>query len=195
MKQDKANTDVDLLKRGLGALPEPTVLPAFIVVIGLPGTGKSYFCGKLAGKAPFCIIESDVMRKSLFATPDYSAQESARLFKACHGLIEDLLYNGIPVIFDATNLAESNRERLYRIADRTKAKLILVRLDAPSEVVYKRLKERKEGADPDNKSDADWEVYLNMKQQVGGIRRNYICVDTSRDIEPVIDKIVRMLNK
>ena len=195
MRQDQDKNDISLLKQSLGILPEPMVSPAFVVVIGLPGTGKSFFCSKLVEKSPFCIIESDAMRKYLIGKPDYSIQESARLFKACHGLIEDLLYNGVPVIFDATNLAESNRERLYYIGDKTKAKLVLVQLDAPSELVYKRLKDRKEGTDPENKSDADWEVYLNMKQRAGRIKRNHIVVDTSRDIEPVIDKIIRIINK
>ena len=194
MRQEQNNKDISLLKQSLGILPEPVVSPAFIVVIGLPGTGKSFFCSKLIEKLPFCVIESDAMRKYLFSKPDYSVQESVRLFKACHGLIEDLLYNGIPVIFDATNLAESNRERLYYIGDKTEAKLVLVQLDAPSELVYKRLKDRKEGADPDNKSDADWEVYLNMKQQAGRIKRNHLVVDTSRDIEPAINKLIRIIN-
>ena len=182
MQQEQDKKDISLLKGSLGMLPEPMAFPAFIVVIGLPGTGKSYFSSKLVEKTSFCVVESDAMRKCLFEKPDYSAEESTRLFKACHGLIEYLLYNGIPVIFDATNLAEPNRERLYHIADRTKAKLVLVQIDAPSDLVYKRLQERKEGSDPENKSDADWEVYMNMKQRVGKIRRNHIVVDTSRDI-------------
>ena len=134
------------------------VEPAFIVVSGLPGTGKSHFCITLAKRLPFVILESDALRKSLFPSPNYSPQESSRLFRACHLLIERFLKKGIPLILDATNLSERFRERLYNIADRLNVKLILVRVEAPTKVVHERLEARQKAANPANKSDADWEV-------------------------------------
>ncbi len=195
MTQSQISTDLDCLKRSLHKLPEAVVKPAFIVVIGLPGTGKSFFCRKLAEKSSIYILESDAMRKTLFPSPDYSATESTRLFLACHALIEELLKKGVSLIFDATNLSEHHRERLYRIGDKTGAKLILVRVDAPPEIVQQRLEARKKGVTLEDKSDADWKVYRQMKTQVDKIRRNYLSVDTSRDILLVIDKIIRMINR
>jgi len=186
-------SDVQRLAESLGELPEPVVKPTFIAVSGLPGTGKSYFCSKLAERLPFVILESDALRKALFPSPSYSKQESSRLFQACHHLIEELLKRGVPVILDATNLSERFRERLYNIADRLDAKLILVRVEAPPEVVHERLKARLENSD--GNSDADWEVYNRMKPRVQKIRRNHYAVDTSRDITPALDKIVREANR
>jgi len=180
---------------GLGELPEPVVAPAFIVVSGLPGTGKSYFCSKLAERLPVVILESDALRKTLFPTPAYSAPESAHLFQAIHHLIERLLRKGIPLILDATNLSEPHRERLYSIADHLNARLILVRVEAPSQVVYERLKARSEGMNSRGNSDADWAVYQKMKLAFEKIRRNHYAVDTSRDIAQVLDKIVRAVNR
>jgi len=185
-------SDVKRLAESLVKLPEPVVKPTFIVVSGLPGTGKSYFCGKLAERLRFVVLESDALRKTLFPVPGYSPEESARLFRALHRLIEGLLKKGVSLILDATNLSERNRERLYNIADRLEAKLVLVRVEAPPEVVYARLKSRVGGAD---KSDADWSVYQKMKPAVERIRRNHYAVDTSRDITPVLDKIVREVKR
>jgi len=184
-------SDVQRLSESLGQLPESVARPAFIVVSGLPGTGKSYFCSKLAERLPFIILESDALRKVLFPSPGYSSQESSRLFQACHHLIEELLKRGVPLILDATNLSERYREHLYRIADRLDVKLILVRVEAPPQVVHERLKTRQEGVDSVSKSDADWTVYQRMKPSVQHIRRNHYAVDTSRDITPVLDKIIR----
>jgi len=186
-------SDVQRLAESLGELPEPVVKPTFIAVSGLPGTGKSYICSKLAERLPFVILESDALRKALFPSPDYSKEESSRLFQACHHLIEKLLKRGVPVILDATNLSEPYRERLYNIADRLDAKLILVRVEAPPEVVRERLKARL--GNPECNSDADWEVYNRMKHRVQKIRRNHYAVDTSRDITPALDKIVREANR
>ena len=195
MEDIRIISDAQRLSERLGQLPEPMVEPAFIVVSGLPGTGKSYICGKLVERLPFIILESDALRKTLFPSPTYSLAESSQLFQAIHHLIEELLKKGVPLILDATNLSERYRERLYNIADRLNVKLILVRVEAPPEVVFQRLKARAEGTNPENKSAADWAVFQKMKPTVEKIRRNHYAVDTSRDITPVLDKIVREINR
>ena len=195
MEDSQLISDVQRLTDSLGQLPEPVVKPAFIAVSGLPGTGKSHFCSKLAERLSFVIVESDALRKALFSPPSYSSPESSRLFLALHLLIERLLKKGISLILDATNLSERYRERLYNIADRLDVKLILVRVEAPPQVVYERLKSRQEGAEPESKSDADWGVYQRMKSTVQKICRNHYAVDTSRDITPVLDKIVREVRR
>jgi predicted kinase len=193
MRQEKIKADVLRLKENLGQLPEPMVNPPFIVVSGLPGTGKSYFSRRLSEKMPLAVLESDSLRKQLFSSPQYTPQESARLFQACHSLIEELLKEGVPLVLDATNLEELHRERLYYIADKLGIKLIIVRTEAPTEVVYQRLEQRR--FDPEGSSDADWRVYEKMKPNDQQIRRNHFRVDTSKDISPVIDKIVREANR
>jgi predicted kinase len=194
MKRD-IEKDVRVLRQSIKGFPEPAVAPAFVVVSGLPGTGKSFFCRKLAQEDAFCMLESDALRKTLFSSPDYSVEESSHLFMACHCLIEDLLNQGLPVIFDATNLSEYNREQLYRISDRVGAKLILVSVEAPTELVHERLQMRKSTPDPDDKSDANWAIYQKMRPVVDLIKRNHFVVDTSRDIHPVIKKIIREINR
>ena len=186
-------TDVERLAESLGPLPEPVAHPALVVVSGLPGTGKTYFCGKLAERLPLAILESDALRRALFSPPGYSPKESAHLFEVVHRLIEALLKRGISIILDATNLAERNREYLYSIADRLGVRLILVRVEAPPQVVHERLKNRLN--DSGNKSDADWAVYQRMRPSAERIHRQHYAVDTSCDITPVLDKIVRAVRR
>ncbi len=195
MEPSQINRDISKLKESLGSLPEAVANPGFVVVSGLPGTGKTFFCKKLAEEQSFCIVESDALRKVLFQLPDYSPIESAYLFTLIHGLIKWLLEEGIPVILDATNLSERNREYLYRISDGAGARLALVSVEAPPAIAYQRLQARKNGALPDTKSDADWEIYNQMKSKAEKIQRNYFVVDTSREITPVIDKIIHTLNR
>ena len=172
-------------------LPEAEAQPTIIVVSGLPGTGKSYFCRRLAERLPFLILESDALRKQLFQAPTYSIEESTHLFRAIYQLIEDLLKKGIPIIVDATNLEERHREHLYNIAERLSARLILVSVQAPPELVEKRLKKRMARKNVKDNSDADWEVYQKMKATAEKIKRRHFTVDTSKDITAVIDKVVR----
>jgi len=191
MRAEEAAVDMQVLKRGLDDVPEAVASPVLVVVSGLPGTGKSHFSRKLAEQLPSLVLESDALRKRLFLSPSYSGQESRRLFYACHHLIDELLRSGISVILDATNLVEQHRERLYRIADTLMVKLMIVQVEAPRDLVRERLERRTPGADLEDYSDADWGVYQRMETRAERIRRNYFAVDTSRDIAPVIDKIVR----
>jgi predicted kinase len=189
-------SDTEQLLESLEQLPEPVVKPAFVVVSGLPGTGKSYFCRRLAERTPVIILESDVMRKALFPSPAYSMTESARLFQAIHHLIEHLLKKGIPLVLDATNLSERNREHFYHIAYQLDARLVMVRVEAPPEVVQERLRNRADGTgSEEDQSEADWAVFQKMKTSVQKIRRHHFAVDTSRDIAPVLDKVVREINR
>ncbi|MGB2876606.1 MAG: ATP-binding protein [Dehalococcoidales bacterium] len=196
MTETQVVSDTEQLLESLVQLPEPVVKPAFVVVSGLPGTGKSYFCRRLAERIPVIILESDVMRKTLFPSPTYGATESARLFQATHHLIEHLLKKGIPLVLDATNLSERNRERLYHIAYQLDARLVMVRVEAPPEVVQERLRNRANGTgSEEDQSEADWAVFQRMKTSVQKIRRHHFAVDTSRDIAPVLDKVVREINR
>ena len=193
MEQSQLTVDVKRLAESLRELPELVAKPVLIVVSGLPGTGKSYFCRRLTERLAAIILESDAFRRVLFPSPSYSLAESGRLFKAVHRLIKELLGKGVSVILDATNLSERYREYLYSIAERLEVKLILVRIEAPSSVVRERLRARLEN--PEESSDADWEVYQKMKHSVDKITRKHYAVDSSRDITPVLDKIMREVRR
>ena len=193
LPSERLREDVQALFQSLGQLPPPVEKPVFIALSGLPGTGKTYFSQKLTEVYPAVILESDALRKVLFPRPTYSWRESARLFRACYLLIEELLRRGIPLVLDATNLIERYRRKLYAIARKAGVKLILVKLQAPPEVVRKRLEAREK--DPRNRSDAGWEVYLMMRPREEKIRRRHFVVDTTQDVQPAIKKILREIKK
>jgi predicted kinase len=176
-------------------LPPPRTSPALVVLSGLPGSGKSYFCRRLASRYPLARLESDALRKALFGQPTHSADESRRLFSACHLVLSRLLSRGIAAIFDATNLREMHRRQVYHIADEHKAKLILVHLQASPAVVHERLEARARGPRSQDLSDAGPEVYERMQHDVEPIGRPHISVDTSADIEPAIAAILQQIEQ
>jgi len=195
MGDNRVKEDVERLRRSLGDLPLPQIEPPLVVVSGLPGTGKSFLCRTLAERLDYLVLSSDSLRQTLFLEPKYDDDENRRLFAACHALIEGLLKAGIPIIFDATNLLERHREPLYHICDKAGAKLILVSVEAPEELVQERLLGRQSGIDPEDRSRAGWEVHQRMKYRKEKIPRNHFVVDTSRDINVAIDKIARATRK
>lgn len=181
--------DMEVLRASLPPGPESTARPVMVILSGLPGSGKSYFGRRLVEQVPLLTLQSDGLRKILFPNPSYAEEESARLFDACHALIEDLLARGTPLLIDATNLVESHRERLYRAARQPGVLTVLVYLTAPREVAYRRLQRRSQGTAPEDNSDAGREVYDRMRSAVEPIRRGHLVVDTSKDIAPAVAEV------
>jgi len=194
MEASDAATKTRRLIDSIRPLPAHEAKPVLIMLSGLPGTGKTFLCRQLTQRLPYIVLESDAIRKKLFPRPAYSTAENTSVFHAIDQLIQELLQKGVSIIFDATNLKENHREGIRRISESAKARLIIVNVTAPPEVVYKRMKSRVEKPGADNKSDAGWAVYERMKRDLEKISRPHITVDTSKDITPIIEKIVKEAN-
>jgi hypothetical protein len=148
-----------VLQRLPGAY-ETAATPVLILVTGLPGTGKSFVTRKIAERLPAVIVESDQVRRILFPHPTYAGQESVWVHRVAHAAMERLLKASYRVIYDATNLVEWHREKIYWMAHRTGAKLVIVQTVAPEEIVRARLEKRLRDREAGDLSDANWTIYL-----------------------------------
>lgn len=189
------NQAVATVEERLANTEETTAWPVLIMLCGLPATGKSYLARRLVEQMPFVIVETDFVRKTLFPTPAYSAQESGLVHDVCHALMEKLLRRGARVIFDATNLLEFHREKVYRLARSAAAKLVIVQTVAPEAVVRERLEKRKIARDSDDISDANWAIYKRMVTTQQPIGHPHLIIDTSGDLVEAVNKILRMAQK
>jgi DegV family protein with EDD domain len=183
--------DVGILEEALGPLPAAVARPALVMLSGLPGAGKSHLARELARRHPFAVVESDRLRKALVRRPDYGQKESARLFAACHELMDRLLSRGVSCLFDATNLREEHRRPVYAIADRRGARLVVVAVTAPAEVAHKRLERR--ALDPLERSDADVRVYEEMTGDAEPIGTEYVVVDSTEDVAVEAGRVLAAL--
>lgn len=85
--------------------------PIFIMMVGLPGSGKSTYAKELAGNINAKICSSDAIREEL--TGDINSQNNnEEVFKLLHKRIKERLVNGENVIYDATNI-NSKRRRAF----------------------------------------------------------------------------------
>ena len=87
-----------------------------LMLVGLPGSGKTTFARSLSSLHPFLVLESDRLRKTLVPKPEYSADEHSRVFRASHRLIDEFLDSGYQVLLDATNLGQRNRRPVITIS-------------------------------------------------------------------------------
>jgi predicted kinase len=193
---DAPEQDVARILASLGPLPPPRRRPALVVLSGLPGSGKSTIAHELRQRVSAAVLQSDRVRKLLIPVPDYSTDESARVFGAIHATLERLLADGIPAILDATTLEQRQRAPLARIAERTGARLILVWVQASEREVRRRLAARHAGGRAGyDVSDAGAEVYEMMRGRVEPIRGRHMTINTDRDYAPAVASLAQLITK
>jgi predicted kinase len=139
--------------------------PALILVMGLPGVGKSHCARLLCGRLGAAHVASDELRSRLFIAPSYADEENRAVFAAATALVDSLLGEGHRVVVDATNLTARNRAGTVDAARRRGIPVTYVRVTASDEDARGRLASRRAGRAPGDHSEADEPIYDRMRAQ------------------------------
>jgi predicted kinase len=168
-------------------------LPLLIILSGLPGVGKSTLARRLQthyAPDPVVVLQSDRIRKQLFAPPTYSAAENAQVHDTIRQRIGTLLASGHIVIYDATNLTQAYRDRSLAVASIYPA--TTVEVVAPESTVRARLAQRQQ--DPLALSDATYEIYQQFSAIVEPVTTNSIRVRGVDGFSADFDRLITFLD-
>ncbi|TMG36777.1 MAG: ATP-binding protein [Chloroflexi bacterium] len=113
------------LRREVAEVPDrPHGRPAVVMLMGLPGVGKSHVARLLCARLGAAHVATDELRSRLFIAAAYTDAENRAVFATSQALVEVLLGEGHRVVVDATNLLAPEDhsdadERVYeRMRDR-----------------------------------------------------------------------------
>src|SRR5215213_4896343 len=118
------------------------------LMLGYPGSGKSTFAKLLASQTGAVRINSDEIRRRMFAKVDDIKNPGLNpyVFGALDYAAEAILRAGYSAIYDANNNRLSERDKSRAIADQFAVPTIVVWIKTPLEVAKQREVERqKEG--------------------------------------------------
>ena len=133
--------------------------PVLIMVMGLPGSGKTYFSNAFAKAIGGVHINSDIIRKRLMEKPAYSPEDKDKIYKGMYEEVTRALLQGQPVIVDATFSLENYRAPYFRFATENQIPCRIILTEAQEDIIASRLQHKR----PD--SDADYEVYKKIKSE------------------------------
>lgn len=159
-----------------------------IIVVGLPGSGKSYFASRFAGMLGATYIKSDEVRKQLLSKKSYSEKEKLSVYDAMLKQMTTLLEQKKDIVLDATFY---KREIRAKFLDELKGKagIYLIEVRANVALTRERLKKQR----PD--SDADFEVYKKIKQQWEPLTEDHLILrSTNENIAGLLQKASDYLN-
>lgn len=90
--------------------------PHLIVMVGIPGAGKSFFAERFANTFGAPIISSSRLQTELFNTPSYNSDEQAIIDRIGNYMLEELLKTGQTVIYDGASGSRTERSELTKKA-------------------------------------------------------------------------------
>ena len=112
------------------------LMTEFIMLVGLPASGKSTYAEKLKEKE-YHIHSSDSIREEL--TGDANTQDKNKdVFATLHKRVKDDLSNGISCVYDATNMSMKRRKAFLNEIKQYNCRKICVLFVMPVEVCKKR---------------------------------------------------------
>lgn len=132
--------------------------PVLLVTLGFPGPGKTYFSRRFARDFNLAHLNSDFIRSELFINPEYTLTENKILFRAVDFIADQLLSQGISVIYDANLTKKIYRQRLYKITRDHQIRSLLLWFQTPVETARRRLAKR---VNDGSKSQRRFQVYVN----------------------------------
>ena len=171
--------------------PTPNGAPALVVVMGLPGVGKSHCARLLCARLGAAHVASDELRSRLFIAASYADEENRAVFAAVTALVDELLGEGHRVVVDATNLIARNRAGTIAVARRRAVPVIFVRVSASDEDVRARLASRRSKRAPEDHSEADETIYERMRAQpFEPPGEGFLELRNGHDLDGDIDRVV-----
>lgn len=153
-------------------------MPKFIMMVGLPGSGKSTWAKEYAktSENETVILSSDAVREELFESRGVNTQTSEnheKVFTTMFHRAKTALAEGKNVVYDATNLKKKNRIHVLRGLQFIQCQKICQLLILPYEECLRRNRER----DDVVPEEVIWRMYTGFQPPHGSEGWDYISVE------------------
>lgn len=159
-----------------------------IIVLGLPGSGKSYFASRLAEKLNATYVSTDELRFKLFPTRTYSASEKLAVYDAMLNMLNNDELAQKAIVFDGTFYKKSIRNKFETEARKRGSHLIYIEVTAQEKSIMGRLQK------PRMNSEADVDVYHKLKDEYEPLLQDHLILDSSEShIDTMLQQAIQYI--
>jgi len=146
-----------------------------VMVAGLPGSGKSYFAEKFAGRLGAEYINSDRVRHEMDALGKYSFDDKLVVYREMMQRALRAIQSGKPVVVDATFYRHTMREMFLQLAAAHNSPIQVIEVTADEALVKARLNAARKY------SEADFDVYKKIRDEFEAITTPHLTLRSTND--------------
>lgn len=159
-----------------------------VVVMGLPGSGKSFFASRLATAIHADHISSDKLRKKMIERRTYSIKEKDLVYDEMLKEMRNGIKQGKNLVLDATFYKNETRNK-FEEETRDGGKIVFMEIIADETLIKERLQSPRED------SEADFTVYKIIQQQWEPIKEQHLILQSTNDnIESMLEEAITYLH-
>ncbi len=164
--------------------------PFVLVVMGLPGSGKTFLAKRLAPVLNAVHISSDRVRKQEQRLGWYTSSDKQWIYQEMLVQATKLLQQEKSVVLDGTFHRRTYRQLVKDFAAIHRWPLFFVEMTAGEETIHQRVTKPR----PD--SEADYPVYQLLKQQYEPLQLPHLPLDSSRQsVEEMLGAVENYLTQ
>jgi predicted kinase len=145
-----------------------------IIVLGLPGSGKSFFASRLARQLGTRYLNSDEARMTMNARGKYTFEDKLSVYRKMANDADQALRQGESIIVDGTFYHHKMRDLFTSLAASHHAPIHFIEITAREEIIKERL------AKPRRESEADYDVYQFVGKQFEQPEMPHLKIESDR---------------
>jgi len=157
-------------------------VPVLVILMGLPGSGKSYVASHLMHKYGFTVLSGEDITTQLFGTEKVSQDQYTQAYNYLRQEATKLISQGKSVVIDGTNLKHSFRQQIYNEVKCDKTVLIYLKID--DKTALDRISKRQNSCSP--------ETYDKFKNQIEEptVDENVFVITSDNQLLDNIDNLI-----
>lgn len=160
------------------------------LIMGLPGTGKTYFAEALAERLNAAHANTDSIRAEYGLMGQYDRESKERVYELLLERMLEKARQGMEVVIDATFTRKARRDRFIEPLQAEGIPFRLVRMMADRKIIEERV--HKERSD----SEAGIEVHDRLRAALDPVERDHITLDSGKmELESMLQKVVKGTEK
>lgn len=165
------------------------VKSVLVMVMGLPGSGKSYFAKALAKEIEAVYLGSDEVRKEIGLMGSYQIDNKLSVYEEMSNRAKEINKSGRSLVLDGTFHLQHVRDLFIFLAKSLSWKLSIIHIKADETLISKRLSKPRED------SEADMEVYLKIKSEFEPIQEAHLLIQsTDGALQKSVEKAIKYIH-